>query len=190
MAFQHVPHMENSWADWLANMGRLHGQDVDLWDLVDVVPWGEAAPRDLSPPSTGDHAHVDSQLAVRDAPEPPPADMECCRECSQWAPCNGLRQCHSCGGWWHPTCVQVPPAHHGPWHCDACCRYHRAAGTRDVTLDASLLRYLALGELPADRVARRRIRGAARYTTLDAKGRVWLGPEDAARVVPPIFMRR
>lgn len=67
-------------------------------------------------------------------------------------------QCNSCGGWWHPHCLgKSGPVHRGPWHCAGCLVYHRAAGTRDITLDQPLLKYLACKESPKEVDERRRV---------------------------------
>lgn len=52
VSHQHIRREYNTWADWLARMARALGRNASLWELTDVAPVGEAAPRDLRPTLT------------------------------------------------------------------------------------------------------------------------------------------
>jgi hypothetical protein len=50
---------------------------------------------------------------------------------------------------------------------------HKLRGTRDVTLDTDLLKYLAVGERPRDPAILDRVMRASRFLSMDSDGRIW-----------------
>ena len=140
---------------------------------MEEVDAKSAVPKDLCPPTRQpDTLLVAGPVAARELAMGP---MKACVECKQEMDSTEGAQCQSCGGRWRPTCiVAARPEGHCPWHCPPCWLFHRAAGTRDVTLDQPLMRYLGTGVVPQDDTKRLRVEGAASFVHLDEQGWVWL----------------
>jgi hypothetical protein len=70
---------------------------------------------------------------------------------------------------------------------------HKLRGTRDVTLDKELLRYLAVGERPNDSAILDRVMRASRFINMDSEGRIWTNEgaawERSKREIPPMRER-
>ena len=62
----------------------------------------------------------------------------------------------------------------GPWHCKVCLRVHKIRGTRDITLDKLLIRYLAVGEKPHTHAQLTRVLRAAEYVKITEDDRMWM----------------
>jgi hypothetical protein len=70
---------------------------------------------------------------------------------------------------------------------------HKLRGTRDVTLDTELLKYLAVGEKPGDPAILDRVMRASRFLSMDSSGKVWTNEgaawERSKREIPPMKER-
>ena len=96
-----------------------------------------------------------------------------CQTCSLAIQDGGVT-CQGCEGKHHDTCARMEAEKKLPFTCRTCLATATKLHLRDVTLDQALLKFLVLGELPADAHEEARVQKAARYYTVDDMGLVWV----------------
>lgn len=82
------------------------------------------------------------------APKRARLDEQPCVSCLQPTARMGMDHvlCDGCNDVWHLTCAGLEELPVGPWHCARCLEGYCERGIQDVTLDASLMRFVHTGE--------------------------------------------
>ena len=112
-----------------------------------------------------------------------------CPICSRRALGQSARRCGICGKNFHVASLEESPEE-GPWHCKACSDHAAREGTRDVTLDKDLCRYVISETHPEEVTAaqKKRLERASRFLVWDSD-RLWVNTKGIMREVPPIYRR-
>ena len=173
--FEHVPRENNQWADWLTRVAHHKKADGQMGDVTGEADW------DGEPPDEG-------TVLCGMFSEGSEEGTNNCRRC-QVAIRGAPLSCWGCHNLYHRTCLDAleMPMRKGPRHCSACRVRHRQRGTRDITLDESLLTYVALSRLPGNPQEAARVTRHANWVSIDDDGKLWIiGGDKPPRRVPPM----
>lgn len=148
----HIPREQNAWADELCHVamrkkeaGSIHNLDITMIDNV---------------------KEVSDQVFITKHQNNSRQPVEVCKICKT---ITEELQCWGCNRFYHKKCIKATeyPQRRGPWHCKNCKQWFGLIGTRDITLDETLLKYLSHGELSDTTATNARILKTANYVNMD-----------------------
>lgn len=168
----HVARELNLTADWLSKEG-LRTQTTQ--DILEALPNFTAQPDEVNAYFPASE-HED------------PCLQHICSFCGIGTLLSNERECWGCRAYVHPYCIldDDPFASEGPWYCPPCTVHYRS--TKDITLDAPLMRLLIDGIQPPNDAISSPLQRSMQFIQYEG-GKLQIWRQQGAVIVPAIKHR-